>query len=383
MTYYFIVNSLYLSSTNSRKTIVSDSVNYHTAHFTLDSSWDGYNKTATFTNTKTKQSVMVALDVDNNCIIPFEPLVVVGENNYLNVCLKGNLDTSTFYTYMENKLIILESGKTDASTPLPPTQDVYDQILQIANDKYVEALVGGKTIQPSDWQTATAIFPITSIVTPIVVNGTTITLSTGTFNDYLDRTSYPYADFHMDYSTDGIITTRISASGENGLTNPNMRKIIFTVGSNEYELRVTASSITIRRTSGTTNYYLHQILLRFDDYFYYDYTITGFTTKYQAWLYLEDSSKEHVPGISFKRYPTTNNGYIRLNFSQRPTGELNVLHRALKTDSDLPYAIWMNTEGDVIYSNICPDPIDDLVTIYDNYIPTVKQIKDYVTSKLL
>ena len=74
MTYYFIVNNLYLSCTNQRKTIVSDSVNYHTAHFTLDSSWDGFNKTATFTNTKTNESVMVALDVDDNCIIPFEPL---------------------------------------------------------------------------------------------------------------------------------------------------------------------------------------------------------------------------------------------------------------------------------------------------------------------
>ena len=359
MTYYFIVNNLYLSCSNQRKTIVSDSVNYHTAHFTLDSLWNGYNKTVTFTNTKTKEFVMVTLDSDNNCIIPFEPLETNGNNNYLDVCVKGNLDTTTFYTYMENPLIILESGKTNSSTPTPPNQDVYDQLLQIANDKYTTALVGNRTILTTDWQVTTEIFPITSLFTPLIITGTTVTLRTGTFDDYLDRVSYPYGDFYMDYSLDGSITTRISATSKSG-ASPTLRRINFTVGGNTYELRVTSSSITIRRTSGTTVYYLHQILLRFDDYFYYDYLIEGFTTKYQAWLYLEDSSRESIKGISFKRYPYTNNGYIRLNFSQRPSGTLNVIHRALKTDKDLPYAIWMNTEGDVIYKDITPEPI----TIY-------------------
>ena len=379
MTYYFIVNNLYLSCTNQRKTIVSDSVNYHTAHFTLDSSWDRFNKTATFTNTKTNESVMVALDVDDNCIIPFEPLESIGE---LDVCLKGNLNTTTFYTYMDVKIQILDSGKTDASTPLPPTQDVYDQVLQIASDKYVDALVGSKIIHMEDWITATNIFPVSGLFTPIIITNTSTTLRTGTFDDYLDRNSYAYNDFYMDYSLDGTTSTRISATSESG-ASPNLRKIIFTIGTNTYELRVTSNSIAIRRTSGTTAYYLHQILLRFDDYFYYDYLISGFTTKYQAWLYLEDSSKEFVRGISFKRYPYTNNGYIRLNFSQRPSGDLNIIHRALKTNEDLPYAIWMNTEGDVIYSDVNPEPIDDLVITYDNHIPTVGQIKDYVNSKLV
>ena len=308
MTYYFIVNNLYLSCTNQRKTIVSDSVNYHTAHFTLDSSWDGFNKTATFTNLKTKESVMVALDVDDNCIIPFEPLESIGE---LDVCLKGNLNTTTFYTYMDVKIQILDSGKTDASTPLPPTQDVYDQVLQIASDKYVDALVGGKVIHPEDWTTATDIFPISGLFTPIIITNTSTTLRTGTFDDYLDRNSYAYNDFHMDYSLDGITSLRISATSESG-KSPNLRRINFTVGGNSYELRVTSSAITIRRTSGTTIYYLHQIFLRFEDYFYYDYMISGFTTKHQAWLYLEDSSKEFVRDISFKRYPYTNNGYIKI-----------------------------------------------------------------------
>lgn len=381
MVYYFDVAEGYLRCTNSKKIIISDSVNYHTAHFTFDTTWDGLNKSAIFTNTKTNESVMVILDADDNCIIPFEPLEVSGDNNYLDVCVKGNLDTTTRYTYMDVKIVIFESGKTDASTPAQPTQDVYDQILQIASDKYVDALVGSRTILPTDWQTATEIFPITSVVTPIVITNLTTTLSTGTFTDYLNRTNYPYSDFYIDYSIDGINMTRISANGERG-NSPNLRKIQFTIGSNTYEVRVTSSSITISRTSGTTAYYIHNILLRFDDYFYYDYTISGFTTKHQAWLYLEDSSKEFIKDISFKRYPITNNGYIRLNFSQRPDGNLNILHRALKTGKDLPYAIWMNTEGDVVYKNIIPEPISDLTTMYDEYVCTVGQIKEYINSKL-
>ena len=379
MTYYFSVLNGYLECTNSRKIVISDSVNYHTAHFTIDSSLDGYSKSATFTNTKTGVSKLQPLDGDNNCVIPFEPLVGDG---YLDVCIKATLNTSIPYTAMLLPLTIIQSDKTDTSTPTPPTQDVYDQILEIANDKFTTALTGNKSILTTDWQTATEIFPITTLFTPIIVTSTTVTLRTGTFDDYLDRTSYPYIDFYMDYSLDGETIIRVMATSESG-ASPTLRRINFTVGGNTYELRVTSSSITIRRMSGTTNYYVHQILLRFDDYFYYDYIIDGFTTKYQAWLYLEDSSRESIKGISFKRYPLTNNGYIRLNFSQRPSGILNVIHRALKTDKDLPYAIWMNTEGDVIYKDIIPEPIDDLVTTYDNYIPTVSQIKEYVNSKLV
>ena len=139
MTYYFSVLNGYLECTNSRKIVISDSVNYHTAHFTIDSSLDGYSKSATFTNTKTGVSKLQPLDGDNNCVIPFEPLVGDG---YLDVCIKATLNTSILYTAMLLPLTINQSGKTDTSTPTPPTQDVYDQILEIANDKYVESLVG-------------------------------------------------------------------------------------------------------------------------------------------------------------------------------------------------------------------------------------------------
>lgn len=382
MVYYFDVAESYLRCTNSKKIIISDSVNYHTAHFTFDDALIGYSKSAIFTNTKTGVSKIQPLDEYNNCIIPFEPLVGEG---YLDVCIKATLNTSVLYTEMPIQLVILQSGKTDAGTPTPPSQSVYDEILEIANDKFTTALTGNKSILTTDWQTATDSIAITSLVTPIIITNTTQTMRTGTFDDYLDRVSYPYEDFYIMWSSNGVTTSYQNAYSETG-ASPMLRRIKFRIetinGTCIYEVRITSSSITIRRSSGSFPYYIHNLYLRFDDYFYYDYIIDGFTTKYQAWLYLEDSSRESIKGISFKRYPYTSNGYIRLNFSQRPSGDMNVIHRALKTDKDLPYAIWMNTEGDVIYKDIAPEPISDLVTTYDGYIPTVGQIKEYINSKL-
>lgn len=75
MTYYFSVVNGYSECTNSRKTIISDYVNFHTAHFTLDSSWVGYSKTATFINQKSGVSTNVVLGVEStDCIIPWESL---------------------------------------------------------------------------------------------------------------------------------------------------------------------------------------------------------------------------------------------------------------------------------------------------------------------
>lgn len=379
MTYYFSVIGQFLECTNSKKVIVSDSINFHTAHFTIDSSLDEYSKSAIFTNTRTKVSVIKPLDVDNNCIIPFEPLVGEG---YLDVCIKATLDTSVLYTDMGVQLVIYQSGKTDASDPLPPNQSVYDEILEIANDKYVEGLFGTKAILPEEWNVATEIFPITSLIVPVIVTSTTVTLRTGTFDDYLDRVSYPYGDFYMDYSLDGIITSRVSATSETG-TSPSLRRINFIIGANQYELRVTSSSLTLRRTSGSTPYYTHAILLRFDDYFYYDYEINNLTTKYQTCIQIQDTSKVYLEGISFTQYPPLYNGYIRLNFSQRPLGEIDTKYFGFKTDKDLPCAEWKNTYGDVVFRNITPEPIDDLVTTYDSYVCTVAQIKEYVNSKLI
>lgn len=137
MTYYFTVTNGYLECTNQKKMIISDSVNYHTAHFTIDTSLDGYSKSAIFTNTKTGVSEIQPLDMDNNCVIPFAPLIGEG---FLDVCIKATLNTSTLYTVMLVQIVILQSGKTDASTPLPPTQSVYDEILEIANSNHIDII---------------------------------------------------------------------------------------------------------------------------------------------------------------------------------------------------------------------------------------------------
>lgn len=379
-TFYFSVIDKYLKCTNSRKIIVGDQQESDKAHFTFNDSWDLREKSISFTNTKTGVSVGgILLDLDNNCTIPYEPLADDGE---LVACVKGVNGDEIVYTRMDLPIKIVDSDKTDASTPAPPSQDVYDQILELASDKYVNAISEDVTIEVSDWLEESNIIPITFLTAPIIIEGQNVVLRTGTFSEYLDETIHPYDTFYIGYSTDGINQTSVVANSQTLIT-PSQRKIIFIVGGNEYELKITATELSIKRTSGTTDYYIHAILLEFASYYYYNIEIAEFTTKWQAYLFLDTTSREAVKGISFNRYPQTSDGYVQLIFSSKPTDSIKVLFRALRTDKDLIYAEWLNTYSDIIFREVLEDSISDLTTEYDNYIPTVGQIKEYVNSKLI
>jgi len=136
MNYNFNVVDLYLSCTNSRKTIISDSVEVHSAVFTFSSEWDGYNKTATFTNTKTGVSASSVLVLDETtCLIPWEPLLAIADGGYLEVCLQGINGNSRKYTRMANGLIIQKSSQYCGTTQPDPSPTVYEQILTLLGEK--------------------------------------------------------------------------------------------------------------------------------------------------------------------------------------------------------------------------------------------------------
>ena len=383
MMYYFKVLNLELSCTNNqKKTIISDSIQFHKAHFSFDSAWDGYSITVFFTNTKTNVSKLSVLDINNDCDIPWEVLQVANGDNYLEVGAFGVNGDSKMYTTMQNLLPIEKSSKTDSTIPTPPTQGVYDQIMTEFANRYVDAIYTTKTILTTDWLTATDIVNITPTFTPIVINSDTYTMRTGNFGDYLDRTSYTYGDFYLDYSIDGLTTTRISATSESG-SSPSLRKIIFTINSNTYEVRITSTTISIRRKSGTTAYYIHSLLLRFDDYFYYDYTVSGLTPYYKSNIFIEDNSKEYLREISFNRFPTISGNAIRLNFSQKPIGTIYTKFFGFKTDENIGQTEIVNLYGNAVFENVSDMPIDDLDTTHDNDLATIGQIKDYINSKLV
>lgn len=380
MTYYFSISNLYLSCLSNRKTIISDSVEYHRAKFIFDENWLGYAKSVTFNNTKSKVSKLVsALDVEDSCDIPWE---VLADDGYLTVCVQGINGDSSMVTKMPNPLLIEASDKTNGSVPLPPTPSVYEQIMTEFANRCVDAIYITKKILTTDWQTKTAIFTITPNFTPTIINGITTTMRDANLKDYLDRTSYPYTDFYLDYSLDGLTTTRIVATSESG-ASPNLRRINFTIDTNTYEVRVTATTLTIRRTSGSTAYYIHEILLKFDDYFYYDYTVTGLTPYYKSNIFIEDNSKEYLRGISFNIFPSISGNVIRLNFSQKPIGTIDTKFFGFKTDENIGQSEITNIYGNAVFENVSDAPIDDLDTTHDNDLATIGQIKDYINSKLV
>lgn len=144
MTYSFSVVNGYLSCSNSRKTIISDMVNIHVATFTLDSSWVGYDKTATFLNTKTNVKKDIVLGTETlSCLIPWETLVAESEGGYLVVGLSGYKDGKILRTKMLNPLLIEKSDIDNGDNPLSPTPDVYEQIMDLI------ASLGGAYVLPN------------------------------------------------------------------------------------------------------------------------------------------------------------------------------------------------------------------------------------------
>jgi hypothetical protein len=133
MKYYFNVSNLYLSCTNSRKQIVSDSVNFHTAKFTLDSDWQGYNIKAIFTNSKDNTlSVEQLLDINNECAIPSSPISVDGN---LVVKLVGEKVNSRIETTMINDLVILLSSVGNGNEDIIFTPSIVQQLTELINGK--------------------------------------------------------------------------------------------------------------------------------------------------------------------------------------------------------------------------------------------------------
>lgn len=382
MTYYFSVLNLELSCTNSKKSIISDSVEFHTAHFTFDSQWDGYGITVFFTNSKTGVSISMVLDINNECLIPYEALVPDASEDYLIVGAFGVNGTSKMYTHMNNPLLIIDSNKADSVVPIDPTPSVYDQIMQEFANRYVDAIYIDKIIPLDDWQTISGINTITPLYTPTIVTGATETMVTGNLVDYLNETSYPYIDFYLFYSTDGINAIQSQATSQTVATS-SQRKIQFIIGTNEYEVRITATNITIKRTSGTTDYYIHNLSIRFDDYFYYAYQVSGLTQNHRSTIIIKDPSREAIRDLAINRYQEFINDTVQIFTSQLPTADIETKFFAFKTNQTINLVELSNIFGTAYYANVCEMSISDLTTECDNQLATIAQIKEYVNSKII
>ncbi len=132
MDYTFKVKEQKLSCSNSKE-IVSDAINFNKAIFMFDDEWEGLTPSVVFTNTTTAISIRMVLDIDNSCIIPWEALTDAGE---LVVYAEGcSGDDVLATTTIERPLRIVNSDKpTEAIPPVPPTEDVVNQILMAATN---------------------------------------------------------------------------------------------------------------------------------------------------------------------------------------------------------------------------------------------------------
>ncbi len=114
--------------------VVSDSVKYLKIHFEFSSDWDGYVKTAIFSN-KEQDTAFTVLMVDgeplylgqNICLVPHE--VIKTPEFTVSICgIKGE----SIITTEEKKVLVKESGYRQGETPSEPTPSEYERIAAIA-----------------------------------------------------------------------------------------------------------------------------------------------------------------------------------------------------------------------------------------------------------
>lgn len=109
--------------------LVSGSVEIYTAAFEFDPAWDGYAKTAVFTNDMGR-SAEIAL-TDNTCTVPWE---ILRAGKYIHIGVYGvNGDKRYPTIYTANGLRVFE-GALPANPSQPPSPTEYEQLLSMIGD---------------------------------------------------------------------------------------------------------------------------------------------------------------------------------------------------------------------------------------------------------
>lgn len=109
--------------------LVSGSVEIYTAAFEFDPAWDGYAKTAVFTDNMGR-SAEIAL-TDNTCTVPWE---ILRAGRYIHIGIYGvNGDKRYPTIYTANGLRVFE-GALPANPSQPPIPTEYEQLLSMIGD---------------------------------------------------------------------------------------------------------------------------------------------------------------------------------------------------------------------------------------------------------
>ena len=139
MNIIFKISELRMSCFNAKE-VPSGSVNILIAKFLCDSDWDGLDKRATFSNTKTNITKTVPLDLNSECPIPWE---VIAEDGPMEVILMGTgiiggLDKRARADLNEPINVIHNNG-SEGDDPAQPTPDLINLIASKANEAAASA----------------------------------------------------------------------------------------------------------------------------------------------------------------------------------------------------------------------------------------------------
>lgn len=117
----FLIQEQYIRRMDNNK-VVSDSKNYLEAYFMFSSHWDNATKTAVFSDGVNCYEMLI---VDNVCVVPHE---VIKTPEFTVSVFDGDLLTTN-----RAAVNVIESG-LGPNPPKPPTEDIYDQILDLVED---------------------------------------------------------------------------------------------------------------------------------------------------------------------------------------------------------------------------------------------------------
>lgn len=111
-----------------KEPLTSGSVNIYQCRFEFSHDWTGLTRKAMFIGSGS--TIQVLLDEHGECIIPWEVLTQSGWTLYAGVY--GSAVETALPTIKANLGQILEGVKSEGDVPVPPTPDIYEQIMSAA-----------------------------------------------------------------------------------------------------------------------------------------------------------------------------------------------------------------------------------------------------------
>lgn len=133
----YSVNKQVMTRAGATDPIAAYASEYNYAHFTFDSDWDGLNLTVIF-NHHLNGRYLVLPDSNAVALIPTEVIAVPG----FEVSIFGTDGDAKRITSTIDFVSVLPSGVDAPVYPLPPSPDIYSQILGIAQSVRDDADAG-------------------------------------------------------------------------------------------------------------------------------------------------------------------------------------------------------------------------------------------------